>query len=69
MNIKDKLKKHENKRWYHFLDELVCGIKEDEVTAVGAQLTYYLILSIFPFLILLSQYIKIYFYYPGKCIG
>ncbi len=51
MNIKDKLKKYENKKWYHFLDELICGIREDEVTAVGAQLTYYLILSIFPFLI------------------
>ncbi len=51
MNIRDRLKKHQNKRWYYFLDQLICGISEDEVTAVGAQLTYYLILSIFPFLI------------------
>ena len=40
-----------NKLWSRFFEELWCRIKEDEVTAVGAQLTYYLILSIFPFLI------------------
>ncbi|GFN34612.1 YihY/virulence factor BrkB family protein [Tepidimicrobium xylanilyticum] len=51
LNIKDRLKKQKNKKWYFFLNQLICGIKEDEVTAVGAQLTYYLILSIFPFLI------------------
>jgi membrane protein len=40
-----------NKKWRKFLMELHCRIKEDEITAVGAQLTYFLILSIFPFLI------------------
>ncbi len=50
-NFNSKLYKHENKKWFRFLSELYCRIKEDEVTAVGAQLTYFLILSIFPFLI------------------
>lgn len=35
-----------------FLDQLIYRIKEDGVFAVGAQLTYFLILSVFPFLIL-----------------
>ena len=43
--------KYRNKKWFRFLDELICRIKEDEVTAVGGQLTYFLILSVFPFLI------------------
>ena len=34
-----------------FLKDLVYRMKEDNVTAMGAQLAYYLILSIFPFLI------------------
>ncbi len=34
-----------------FLTSLIRRIKEDNVTAMGAQLSYYLILSIFPFLI------------------
>lgn len=34
-----------------FLKNLIHNIKEDNVTAMGAQLSYYLILSIFPFLI------------------
>ncbi len=34
-----------------FLKDLIYRIKEDNVTAMGAQLAYYLILSIFPFLI------------------
>lgn len=50
-NIRDKLYKHKDKNWFRFLDELVCRIKEDEVPAIGGQLTYFLILSIFPFLI------------------
>ena len=33
------------------LSNLIYNIRKDEVTAIGAQLTYYLILSIFPFLI------------------
>ncbi|QQY80061.1 membrane protein [Keratinibaculum paraultunense] len=50
-NLKNNVSKHKNKKWYRFLEELLCRIKEDEVTAIGGQLTYFLILSIFPFLI------------------
>lgn len=50
-NFKNNISKHKNKIWYRFLEELLCRIKEDEVTAIGGQLTYFLILSIFPFLI------------------
>ena len=50
-NFGNKLHKHKNKKWFKFLDELHCRIKEDEITAVGGQLTYFLILSMFPFLI------------------
>lgn len=50
-NIRKKLHKYEDKDWFVFLDKLIRGILEDEVTAVGGQLTYFLILSIFPFLI------------------
>ncbi len=37
---------------FMFLDQLIYRINEDGVFAVGAQLTYFLILSVFPFLIL-----------------
>jgi len=42
---------YRKKRWRQFFQELLYRIRDDEVTAIGAQLTYYLILSIFPFLI------------------
>lgn len=41
-----------------FLDQLIYRIKEDGVFAVGAQLTYFLILSVFPFLILFLNIIS-----------
>lgn len=44
------LKDHNN-RYISFLGQLLFRIKDDNVTALGAQLSYYLILSIFPFLI------------------
>ena len=50
-NLMKKLNKHRDKNWFIFLDKLLHGILEDEVPAVGGQLTYFLILSIFPFLI------------------
>lgn len=34
-----------------FFKQLIFRIKDDNVTAIGAQLSYYLVLSIFPFLI------------------
>ena len=45
------LDKYYNKKWILFIDQLLFRFKDDAVTAIGAQLTYYLILSIFPFLI------------------
>lgn len=50
-NLHRRINKYAKKKWFRFLAELFCRIKENEVTAIGAQLTYYLILSIFPFLI------------------
>ncbi|NLC84301.1 MAG: YihY/virulence factor BrkB family protein [Ruminococcaceae bacterium] len=40
-------------RFYRFLKELFRRIKEDQISATGAQLAYYLVLSFFPFLIFL----------------
>lgn len=36
-----------------FLEDLYCRFEDDEVTALGAQMTYYVILAFFPFLIFL----------------
>ncbi|NDI34852.1 YihY/virulence factor BrkB family protein [Chengkuizengella sediminis] len=36
-----------------FFNEMICRIQDDEVNAIAAQLTYYQILSFFPFLIFL----------------
>lgn len=41
-----------------FLDQLIYRMEEDGVFAVGAQLTYFLVLSMFPFLILLLNIIS-----------
>ncbi|WP_438444712.1 YihY/virulence factor BrkB family protein [Gorillibacterium sp. sgz5001074] len=41
------------KRLIRFLEDLYCRYEDDEVAALGAQMTYYLILSFFPFLIVL----------------
>lgn len=42
-----------NIRPLRLLKELYCRFQDDEVPALGAQMTYYLILSFFPFLIFL----------------
>jgi membrane protein len=41
-----------------FLDQLIYRMEEDGVFAVGAQLTFFLVLSMFPFLILLLNIIS-----------
>src|SRR5690625_611661 len=41
------------KKTLQFFQEMIHRVREDEVTALGAQLTYYMILSFFPFLIFL----------------
>ena len=62
MNISDKLKnfkeKHKNKKWFIFFKNLLFGIASDDVTGAGAQLSYYFILAIFPFLIFLLSIIS-----------
>ncbi|WP_064505539.1 YihY/virulence factor BrkB family protein [Defluviitalea phaphyphila] len=40
-------------RWQFILKELYCRFQDDDIPALGAQLTFYLILSFFPFLIFL----------------
>ncbi|MBP1990051.1 YihY/virulence factor BrkB family protein [Paenibacillus eucommiae] len=42
-----------NNKDTNFVEDLYCRFQDDEVPAMGAQLTYYLILSFFPFLIFL----------------
>lgn len=50
--ILDKLrKKYEGKKWFIFVEQLLYRFQDDNVTEIGAQLTYYLILAIFPFII------------------
>jgi membrane protein len=41
------------KKVFRFVDQLYCRYQDDEVGALGAQMTYYLILAFFPFLIFL----------------
>lgn len=38
---------------YYFVEQMYCRFQDDEVSALGAQMTYYLILAFFPFLIFL----------------
>lgn len=40
-----------NKKWLLILKNLYCRFQDDEIPALGAQLTYYLLLAFFPFLI------------------
>ena len=47
------------KKWITLLEQLYCRFIDDEVTALGAQLTYYLILSMFPFLIFVLTLISL----------
>ncbi len=50
--ILDKLReKFGDKKWITFIEQLMYRFEDDEVTAIGAQLAYYLILAIFPFII------------------
>ncbi|HZK33045.1 MAG TPA: YihY/virulence factor BrkB family protein [Tissierellaceae bacterium] len=51
-------KKHSEKNWFLFLDELLYRYEDDGVSEIGAQLTYYLILAIFPFLIFFLSILK-----------
>jgi membrane protein len=52
-----------------FLSNLYCRFQDDEVPAMGAQLTYYLILSFFPFLIFLVSVVSFMDMAPEKIIN
>lgn len=47
-----------NNKYLNFIKELYCRVLDDEIDALAAQLTYYLLLSIFPFLIFLITLIS-----------
>lgn len=51
-------KKHSGKKWFLFIKQLLCRYEDDGVSEIGAQLTYYLILSVFPFLIFFLSILK-----------
>ncbi|MBD2860960.1 YihY/virulence factor BrkB family protein [Paenibacillus oceani] len=53
------MKKKRNIGRMEFIRQLVCRFRDDEVPALGAQLTYYLILAFFPFLIFLVSVVGV----------
>lgn len=56
--FKDKLYKHINDKFIIFLDKLIFRIGEHRSFEFGASLVYYLILSLFPFLIALLNVVN-----------
>lgn len=56
--IKERILKYINKSPVKFLDELLVGIIENDVLSSGASLTYFSILSFFPFLIALLNLVN-----------
>lgn len=52
-------KKHENKKWFKYIEQMIYRYGDDGVSEIGAQLTYYLTLSIFPFLIFFLNILKL----------
>lgn len=50
--------KYGDKTWVLFLDQLLFRYDDDGVPEIGAQLTYFLILAIFPFLIFFLSILK-----------
>lgn len=56
--VKNKLKRLSKNKAFMFMDQLIYRIGDDEVFAIGAQLTYFLILSVFPFIIMFLNIIS-----------
>ncbi len=52
------IRKNRDKKWMLFIDQLIFRFTDDKVASIGSQLTYYLVLSIFPFLIFLLNILK-----------
>lgn len=51
--IENFKEKHKNKKWFQFIFELLERVNEDQVVTSGAELAYFLLFSLFPFLIFL----------------
>jgi membrane protein len=47
------------KKIFRFVEQMYCRYQDDEVAALGAQMTYYLILAFFPFLIFLMTIVSL----------
>lgn len=56
--MKKILEKLSKKKSIIFIDQLLYRIGDDEVVAIGAQLTFFLILSVFPFIIVFLNIIS-----------
>lgn len=60
--VKEKIlnfiRENRDKKWMLFTDQLIFRFQDDKVSSIGSQLTYYLVLSIFPFLIFLLNIVK-----------
>lgn len=56
--MRNKLRQLSKNKSIMFIDQLLYRIGDDEVLAIGAQLTYFLILSIFPFLVMFLNIIS-----------
>ena len=56
--MKNLLRKLSKNKAFMFMDQLIYRIGDDEVFAIGAQLTYFLILSVFPFIIMFLNIIS-----------
>ena len=52
------LKKYKNNKTLNFFDKLLYRLKENDITSYGAGLAFFLILSIFPFLIALINIVN-----------
>lgn len=61
-SLKEKLArwldKNKEKKWILFTDQMAYRFQEDNVTSIGSQLAYYLVLSIFPFLIFVLNLVQ-----------
>lgn len=56
--MRNKLRQLSKNKSIMFVDQLLYRIGDDEVLAIGAQLTYFLILSVFPFLVMFLNIIS-----------
>lgn len=52
------IRKNRDEKWMLFTDQLIFRFTDDKVTSIGSKLTYYLVLSIFPFLIFLLNILR-----------